>query len=148
MSKAQKFLTFALIAVLAAVLQLKLKLLLGWSPDFFLVASVAASFYLKFPQILLFVLLGVWFLNWQPGLSEDMLLYAILPVAALFLEPFLPWRPWFTNLALGVASIAVFYLATAGYGTVISEYPVFLENIFWSSLFGFAAFKIFGIASR
>lgn len=148
MSKTQKFLIFALIAVLAAVLQLKFKFLFGWTPDFLLVASVAASFYLKFPQILLFVLIGVWFLNWQPGLGEDMLFYAALPVAALFLEPLLPWRPWFANLALGVASIAVFYLIIAGYETVIAEYPVFLENIFWSSLFGFAAFKIFGIANR
>lgn len=143
-----RFLASALTVALAAILQLKLKPLLGWSPDLLLVALIAASFHLKFLQFLFLDFLGVWFLNWRPGLGGDMLFYAALPVAAFFLRPLLPWRPWFVNLALEVLSIAAFYLGTVGYEVVAGEADIFWENIFWSSVFGFAAFKIYDIASR
>lgn len=143
-----KFLTSALAVIAAAVLQLKLKPILGWTPDLLLVALIAASFYLKFSQFIFLTLAGIWFLNWRPSLGEDILFYTAIPVAAFFLRPFFPWRPWFANLVSGILSIAVFYLGTAGYVVVTGELAVFLEDIFWSSLFGFAVFKIYDIASR
>jgi hypothetical protein len=149
-----RFFTFAALVIAAAILQLKLKPLLGWAPDFLVVALIAASFYFRagqdkgvyaaFSEFFFLVLLGVWFLNWHPGLSGDVLFYAALPLATFFLHPLFPWRPWFVNLFLGILSIAVFYLVSAGYGAVVAEPAVFWENIFWSSLFGFAAFKIYG----
>ncbi len=141
-SKLGRFLVLALAVVLAAVLQLKLKPALGWTPDFLLVALIAVSFYSDLPQFIFLTALGVWFLNWQPGLHGSMLFYAAIPLAVFFLRQFLPWRPWFVNLILGLLGIAVFYFGAAGYAALAAEPRVLLEDIFWSSLFGFAVFLI------
>lgn len=143
-----KKLVLALTIVIAAALQLKLKPILGWSPDILLTALVAASFYSALPGLIFLTLLGMWFLNWQPGFGVEMLFYAALPIAALFLRRLFPWQPWFVNLILGASGITFFYAGSAGYATVIAEMPLLLENILWSSLFGLTAFKIYDIASR
>jgi hypothetical protein len=148
MSEFGKFLTPALAVILAGIAQIKLKPLLGWAPDLVLVALIAASFRLRLPQFLALVLLGAWFLNWRPGADQNILFYAALPLAAFFLRRFLPWRPWFASLVLGVAGIAVFYLVTAGYGALAAGAGIFWENVFWSSLFGLGAFKILEYASE
>lgn len=137
-----KFLTSALLAILSFILQLKLKPVLGWTPDLFLVTLIAVSFYLKFSQFATLLLMGVWFLNWRPGIGWDMIFYAVIPIIVFFLFRFLPWQPLFINLILGVLAITVFYLGTVGYSVLSREKFIFLEDVFWSSLFGFAVFMI------
>ncbi len=115
-----KLLTGLLVLTLAFFLQLWFPVA-GIHGDFVLAALVALAFIFPFWELVFFVLLAVFIVNWQPGFSADFLLFALLPFAAFVLHRWLKWESWLGVAVLTAGAILLFYGTTAP--------AVFLPNI-------------------
>ncbi len=105
-----KFLTGFLVLALAFLFQV-------WFPvgvagggihgDFVLAVLVAFVFVFPFWEFLFFVVLAAFVMNWQPGLSADLLAFALVPLAAFVLHLWVRWEPWIGVAVSTVAGILI-----------------------------------------
>ncbi|MEK7138436.1 MAG: hypothetical protein AAB787_02925 [Patescibacteria group bacterium] len=110
-------------------------------PDFALVLLLVSALFLDFPKIFLMILIAVFFLNWQPSLSLDLIVFSILPILAFLAKKFIPGRPEV------VGFFAVFLGTLAFYS--ISTFEVFWSNlvlagavVVWNLVFGYLAYSV------
>jgi hypothetical protein len=135
MKDLSRFLGAALLVLLAMLLTLKLKAILGWSPDLILPVLVVAAFLLDIYALAFLVLLGVWVLNWQTGLPLELLVLAAVPLAAWFGKRFLPPAPWLT-LAAAIAAGELLLYAAAAPGAFFGHIVFILANAAFAVLLG------------
>ncbi len=126
---------------IALVLQTTLGNIFDIKIDISLAALVAASFFLGFLELLFLVAAAVFFLNWQPVLSLDIAIFALIPVAAYFVRNTFPWQPWVSNLILIITGTILSYII---FGTsVFAVKPeIFVWDILGSIIFGLFAFRL------
>jgi hypothetical protein len=135
-----RFIGAALLVLVVLALNLKLKAVLGWSPDILLPALVAAGFFLNLYSLALLVLLVVWVLNWQAGLPSELIIFAIVPFAAWLGKKFSPLPAWLTLTLIIVLGEVLLY--------AISVPGAFFGNIGFIALnTAFAALLGFGLIS-
>ncbi len=92
-----------------------------------------------FFELLFFVLLGVFIMNWQPAPSIAIIAFAIIPCAAYFSRIAFPWEPWTGTIISLFAGFVIFYLI-ADPQSIITASPSFLLNLLFGSAFGFMVF--------
>ena len=80
MTKREKdFFPVFLIVAIAVVFQLKFGGVIGYGYDFALAALIGAAFFVSFLELLVLALFTIFLINWQPGMSIEMLSILILP---------------------------------------------------------------------
>jgi hypothetical protein len=130
-----KFAGAALVVLLALLLTLKLKAVLGWSPELILPALAAAAFFLDIYALLLLTLVAAWILNWQTGLPPELLFVFLVPLAAFLGKRFLPAAPWLT-LATIVAVGQLLLYGVAAPGAIPGNIGFVLSNTAFAALLG------------
>lgn len=132
-------------AVSILTIALILQIALGWIFDikinFSLATLIASSFFLSFLELVFLVFFAAFFLNWQPALSLDIAVFALIPLAAHFIRDMFPWQPWVSNLIFIVAGTILSYIIFGiSVLTVVPE--VFARDILGSVIFGLFAFRL------
>ncbi|OGY98453.1 MAG: hypothetical protein A2855_00045 [Candidatus Liptonbacteria bacterium RIFCSPHIGHO2_01_FULL_57_28] len=135
MRDTSKFVSAALLVLVALLLTFKLKAALGWSPDVLLPILAVAGFFLDIYALAFLVLLTVWVLNWQTGLPVEMLVLAAAPCAAWLGKRFLPAVPWLTLAAVILAGeVALYALGDAS--ILLGNLGFIISNVVFALLFG------------
>jgi hypothetical protein len=123
-----------LLFLIACVVQFSLASA-GISIDLVLAALIAFAFFFSFLEVLVFVLCGVFLMNWQPGFSFEMLIFAALPLAAFFFHRAFAWAPWAGIPVMTVCGFAAFYALIAPSLFVIDPAKIVLDVV-GSLIFG------------
>ncbi|MDE2019641.1 MAG: hypothetical protein KGJ13_04850 [Patescibacteria group bacterium] len=97
-----------LVLILAFLLQAWVPIA-GLRGDFVLAALIAFAFIFPFWELLLFILLAVFTLNWQPHLGFELAAFAAVPIAAFVLRLWLSWEKWIGIAVSTVGGIFIFY---------------------------------------
>lgn len=130
-----------LLLVVALILQFFFGEATGVWISFVLAALITLSFFVSFVELALLVLLAVLVLNWQPAVSLEIVVFALLPIAAFLLRGSLPWQPWLTSsffIFLGLFALYVVF----GLKTLIVNPNTFSVDILASLLFGVLVFHV------
>ena len=133
------FLAALLMVAVAVVLQLKFGSVIGYGHDFVLAALVGAAFFASFSELLVLVFFSIFILNWQPGVSVEMLAIFILPVVTFLGRGALPGKPWFTSVGFLIFSILLFYMA-ADFNGLLRNFSEVIISAFFGVLFGVLVF--------
>jgi hypothetical protein len=107
--------------------------------DLSFAALIAFAFVFGFWELVFFVLVGVFVINWQPAASPEILIYALFPFVVHFLRDAFHSQPWFLNLVaifLGFLALAV-VVAPAAFP---ASWQLFLLDLAGSWLFGTCVF--------
>lgn len=96
-------------AGLAVLLQVRAHEAFPVFPDLGLIALVVIGPFLGFAELFAVTAFALWVINWQPGMSVELALFAGLPFILAFREKVFPWQPWFSNLAAVAAAPLLFY---------------------------------------
>ena len=150
------FVIFLIIAI-SIVFQLKFGDVTGYGYDIVLVLLIVASFFLSFFELLVLVFLGIFFLNWQPGISIEMISFLVLPALSFWGRRIFPGKAWFGGIGFLALGIFLFYLtvdfipmfySAVGYGDFTSSMwqilGSFVGNFIFGVLFGVLVFYILG----
>ncbi len=129
-----------LLVSLAIALQLFIGDIRGIWFDFALAALISLSFLLNFFEILFLVLFAAYILNWQPGMSFELLVFAALPIGSFLLRKFLPFEPWIGNMVLSFFGVAIFY-SLFGIHIIMHTPALFFADIAASIVCSVAVFK-------
>lgn len=82
---------------------------------------IVFAFVFDFWELLLFDLLAVFLLNWEPAPSITLIVFALIPIAALIFHKLIRTEIWIGSLIAIVVGFLIFYFASAP--------SLFLENI-------------------
>lgn len=96
----------------------------GWHFELALAVLIAFSFVFDFWELLVFDLLAVFLLNWQPGPSIALIAFAIIPLATYASHRIIHSEAWIGNLTSIFIGFLVFYIAAA-------------PSLFFHTIFGF-----------
>lgn len=107
--------------------------------NFIFAALIAFAMLFDIWDVVVFVLLAMLVINWQPAWSPELVLFAILPLAAWALHRYSAWEGWALNLATIAAGLLVLYLALAP-GQFLVNGKLFLADLVVSCLFGAVIF--------
>ncbi|RJQ29319.1 hypothetical protein C4571_01675 [Candidatus Parcubacteria bacterium] len=138
----KKFLAFFLGVLVAALLQFRVETVFGASFDLLLAVLVAASLFLSFWEVCSLSLFVALMLNWQPAVSLEIGLIAVLPLVSFWIKKVLPWHAWVANLFLIFLSLVVFHAAIAPFFS-FPNFLAFVGTSIVTLLFGAVAFQIF-----
>lgn len=119
-----KLLAVILAVAMGSVLQIEFKSIFGWSPDFALGVLVLVPFYLNFLETGVCALVGAFSLNWRPGLSQEILVFILLPFLVLVSIKQLPFRKELSGAVAALLSILIFYAASDFH--FLFENPIFV----------------------
>jgi len=106
-----------------------------------LAALLTAVFFLEFLEILLLALFAAWLLNWQPGVSAELLFFLLLPLFFFALARFSPWRRWLSAVVATIAGITLLYLGRDYSSFLVLPHLVFADILF-SVAFGMLLYQI------
>jgi len=150
------FIIFLIVAV-SIVFQLKFGNVTGYGYDVVLATLIVASLFLNFFELLVFILLGIFFLNWQPGISIEMISFLIMPMLFLWGRRVFPGKAWLGSVGFLSLGIFLFYLIVdfipmfyfaVDYGDFTSSMwqvlGSFVGNFIFGVLFGALVFYILG----
>lgn len=112
--------------------------------NFIFAALIAFAFLFDFWDVLFFVLVAVFVVNWKPALSWELFVFAVIPFAAYLLHAYSNWEAWVANLASIVLGLLIFYITTAP-RLFIANSGVFFVDLFACLIFGSI---IFGALNR
>lgn len=143
----RRFLAAFLALLLVLLFTLKMKLFLGWAPDFPFVLLVVFGFVLGFYETLILTVLAAWIMNWRvfPGL--ELWIMAATALLAYFGRYFMPFERWLSFTILAAGGIALMYFV-ASPQLFLAEWKFLGLDILGSTLFGFAMLKMFRSFSR
>ena len=101
--------------------------------NFTLAALISLSFVLNFPELLFIILFALFALNWQPGISFELIVFGIVPIGSFLAGKFLPFEPWAGNILLTLIGIMIPYVLFGIH--VILKSPVLFVGDSIASLF-------------
>ncbi len=108
--------------------------------NFALACLIALAFTLDFKELLFAVLFAAYCINWQPGISPELLFFILLPLAIFLLRKSLPLEPWIGSMFLVCAGILLFY-SVFGPALLIRSFPLVLADTAVSLLYSALVFK-------
>ena len=96
---------------------------------------IVFAFFFDFWEMALFVLFGVFVVNWQPAMSTEIFLFAFIPLLVFALHGVFRSQRWVTVPIAITCGLFIFYIATAPH--FFLDNPVaFLEDLFGSLIAG------------
>ena len=108
--------------------------------NFIFAALIALAFLFDFWDVLFFVLVAVFVVNWQPALSSELIVFALIPFAAYLIHTYSNWEAWVANLACIVLGLLILYLASAPH-LFLAESGAFFIDLFACLIFGGIVFS-------
>jgi hypothetical protein len=138
------------IALLILVLASGLQFWLADGGIFFnlvFVTLIVFAFFFDFWEMALFVLFGVFAVNWQPAMSVEIFLFALLPLLTFALHSVFRSQRWATIPIAIVLELFLFYVIAAPrflWGNPVA----FLEDLFVNLLAGALVFLALKRVSR
>ena len=125
------------LGVVMTLIALTLELVLaraGIHVDLAFAALISFALVLSLPELLILILISVLVLNWQPGVTAEMLVLAVYPLAVHGLRRFFHVGHWIENALAVLVGVVVLYVIVAP-GAII-EYPrLFLIDLAAAELF-------------
>jgi hypothetical protein len=85
----------------------------GMFLNFSFAALIAFAFLFEFWELVCFVLIAVFVLDWQPAASVEILVFALYPIAVYFFRKTIPWQHWIAAPAAIILGFAVLAFAAA-----------------------------------
>ena len=85
----------------------------GWYFDLALATLIAFASMFDFWELLVFDLLAVFMLNWQPAPSTTLIVFALIPLAAFAFRAFTHWHGWIGTAIAIACGFLIFYIASA-----------------------------------
>ena len=144
MTKREKdFFPVFLIVAIAVVFQLKFGGVIGYGYDFALAALIGAAFFVSFLELLVLALFTIFLINWQPGMSIEMLSILILPTITFLGRRILPGKAWFSSIGFLFFGILLFYVV-ADFNEFLNNFGTILSSALFGVLFGVLVFRIIG----
>ncbi|OGZ52819.1 MAG: hypothetical protein A3B25_01025 [Candidatus Ryanbacteria bacterium RIFCSPLOWO2_01_FULL_48_26] len=128
------------LVIIGTLLQLFIGDVKGAWFNFTLAALITLSFFCSFFEILFLTLFALLVLNWQPGISLELIIFGVMPIGAFFLRKLLPLEPLVGSILLSCAGIIVLYILFGIH--IITNNPVlFLSDIVMSLAYSAVVFK-------
>lgn len=136
-----RFLKSLFLVVLAFWLQFSIGEFWGVWINFVLATLIALAFFVNFEELLLFTLLGVLFLNWQPALSWELVIAGLFPISVFSLRRIFLWEIWLSVLIANVLGLTILYLVT-DWGFIMRSPLIFLADLVASLVFASLVAKL------
>jgi hypothetical protein len=130
------------IAILILILASALQFWLAGGGIFFnllFATLIVFAFFFDFWEIAAFVLFGVFVTNWQPAISLELFLFALIPLVIFALHNTFKSERWIAIPVAIVLGLSLFYLAIAP-RFLTGDFVAFLEDLFGSLIWGAAVF--------
>ncbi|HEX4103898.1 MAG TPA: hypothetical protein VHZ04_00235 [Candidatus Paceibacterota bacterium] len=107
--------------------------------NFFFAALIAFAFLFTFWELVVLVLMAVFIVNWQPGVSVEIVTFAFYPIAVFFARGLVHMQSWFKNLIAVFIGLFILYVTLAG-RTFLYHPQAFLVDLLGGLLFGSVTF--------
>lgn len=133
-----RFIVAFLFLALAFVMQFWLASF-GVFVNFILAALIAFAFLFGIGDLIFFILLAIFVVNWQPAWSLEIGLFAAIPLAAYALHRYTDWEAWAANSFALIAGLFILYLTVAP-SRFLSDWKIFLVDLAASFILGTAIF--------
>jgi hypothetical protein len=101
----------------------------GVHADLAFTALIAFAFVFNVWELAIFVLFSVFILNWQPGLSTDIIALAAIPFIIFIIQRWLHVTRWIGGMVAIAVSLLVLYLVIAPTMIISSFSSFFLDVI-------------------
>lgn len=134
----------SLLAILILLLACTLQFWFGAAGvfvNFILAALIVFAFFFDIWELLVFVLFAVLVINWSPAVSGDIIVFAILPVAAYAFHKVFTWTAWAAVPVAIVVGFLLLYLAIAP-AVLLPHWESFLADLFGGLVFGGVVFLL------
>lgn len=138
-----RFLIAFLFLALAAVLQFWFASF-GVFINFIFAALIAFAFLFDILDVIFFILLAIFIMNWQPAFSWELLIFGLVPLAAYLLHQNSSYEVWAANLASIFLGLLIMYLVIAP-RLFLSDWKTFFIDLVVCLVFGGI---IFGALNR
>jgi hypothetical protein len=133
MRQSLRFASAAMLFLIMAALELKLRFVLGWAPDLVLAFLVLAALILP-TIVLLFFIAASWFVfAWHSGVPLELWLMLFLPLCAAVVRRYLAVRFRLLAVFLVPICILIFY-ATVSFSALRGEWLRLMADMFLSAL--------------
>jgi hypothetical protein len=107
----------------------------GIHADLAFAALVTFAFLFGAGELVVFVLLAVLVLNWQPGLSLDIIAFALIPLVVFFAERRMRATAWIGSMVAVIAGLLVLYLVIAP-AMILNSFPSFFLDVVFCVIAG------------
>lgn len=127
---------------LAAFLSQRFFLIFGNGFNFVLISLIVLSFFVSYLEIIFFALLGIFLINYVPGINLEVIFLFLMPQIVYFLSKKFKLQNFIGFIVFGIISFVLFYLLLNFY--FIFNYPAsFFYDFIVSFVFGILLFLIF-----
>jgi len=103
--------------------------------DFVFGALIAFAFVFAFWEIVFFVLLSLFVINWQPAASLTLGVFGGLPLLAYGFRKLFPWQAWAGNIIAMVLGLFILYLSVSP-TLLFANWEIFFTDLLASLAFG------------
>jgi hypothetical protein len=103
--------------------------------NFILAALIVFAFFFDIWELVIYILFAVFVVNWQPGLSIDIIVFAIIPVAAYAFHKVFAWAAWAAAPVAIICGFVLLYLAVAP-AAFLGNWELLLTDLFGGLVFG------------
>src|SRR5262249_51964999 len=103
-------------------------------------ALIVFAFIFDFWEIIFFVLLSVFIINWQPAPSLPLIIFGIFPIFTYGFRTLVPWQPWAGVLIATAAGLFLLYLSVSP-TILLANLNSFFLDLFVSAVFASLIFS-------
>ena len=107
--------------------------------NFILATLITLAFLFDIWDVSFFILAAIFIVNWQPAVSVEIVLIAVLPLAAFLLNRYSLSEPWAANLLCIFLGLLILYLVIAP-GAFLASWKIFFIDLAASLIFGAIVF--------
>jgi hypothetical protein len=142
---------FIALMLLGVAVQVRSVEWLGWHVDIVLPILVIAACWITLLEETLLVLIAVLLLNWRPGFSWEMVIFALVPLSISAFGPYIPWRRTVSILGGTLLGIIIMY-AVSGGGSAFAWHGFLWKDVVVSTLAAFVLSRmvrsVYGLQGR
>lgn len=103
--------------------------------NFILATLIVFAFFFDIWELIVYILFAIFVVNWQPGLSIDIVVFAIIPIATYAFHKVFSWAAWAATPVAIVCGFLLLYLAIAP-TALLGNWEFFLADLFGGLVFG------------
>jgi hypothetical protein len=100
---------------------------------------VVFAFFFDFWEMAAFILFGVFVVNWQPAISLEIFLFALIPLVIFAFHSAFKFERWIAVPIAIALGLSIFYLVIAPQ-SLLGDSAAFLEDLCGSLIWGAAVF--------
>lgn len=109
--------------------------------NFILATLIVFAFFFDIWELLVFIFFAVFVINWQPVISVDIFIFAIIPIAAFAFHKVFSWTVWAAIPVAMTVGFLLLYLVIAP-AAFLTSGNRFLLDLCGAMIFGWLAFLI------